>query len=121
MMEVTKDGVKYDISRTGKKTKIEPSNVWLSAPESEWVYVTIPNEDLHGYVYPTIRVNDDEFEHGKKYLVPPILAAEVERIKKAFDAECIALLQPRRRMQVYSELKNGGTQLPREVSAAASA
>jgi len=116
-MEVTKDGVKYDISKTGKKTKIEPSNVWLSAEEKDWVYVTLPEEDIHGYPYPTIRVNDDEFERGKKYLVPPILAGEVERIKKAFEVESIALLQPRRRMQAYKDLKNGGTPLPTAVSA----
>lgn len=104
---------KYDVSRSGKRTKIETFNVWISAPESEWQYVSIPAEDIHGYPHPPLEINDDKFDAGKTHFVPPILAAEMQRILKSFEVEQIALLQPRKRKRALEQLaKEGGQSVP---------
>ena len=95
-----------------KKAEKPPRfDVWASAPKSEWEYVEIPSEDLHAYQYPSIMINQDKFEPGKKYFVPPILAGEIRRIMKRFEIECLALLQPKKRQQALAQVNGHGTRV----------
>jgi len=113
--EAPKETVKY-IEVERKEAKPAQFNVWVSAPRSEWEYVTIPKEDLHGYIYPEIMINHDKFNEyhpsyvsqdatGFKFLVPPMLAGEIKRIIDRAYIETVALLQPKKRMEALRNLQ----------------
>lgn len=103
--------IKYiEIAKKGNE-KPPRFDVWQSAPKSEWEYVEIPKEDLHSYVYPSIMINQDKFESGAKYFVPPLLAHELRRVMKRFETECLALLQPKKRQAALEQAGRNGTRV----------
>lgn len=99
----TREVIKY-VQIDSRQERPERTDVWQSAPKSEWQYVTIPAEDIHGYSYPPIEINHDKFEGNGTYFVPPILAGEIKRIMNRYDLEQVALMQPKQRARALAQL-----------------
>lgn len=104
-----------------RKKEVERFNVWASAPRADWEYVTVPKQDIHGYSFPPVSVNQDYFcadqqtypsqafvkfdeEGNPVFHLPPMLAREVNDIVKRQEQEQIALLQPKLRKSVLDRL-----------------
>ena len=62
--------------------------------QSTWQYVTIPEKDLYDQVFPTIFVNNERFEAGKRYFACPSLAQEVQAIIARAQAADLRLMRP---------------------------
>ena len=59
----------------------------FNTPKETWQYVTVPEEDATGLVFPSIGLNKIEFKAGQTYHVPKVIAAYVtERVKVASKA-----------------------------------
>lgn len=93
MAEINKDTIK-EVS----KPKIE---------DTEYVYVTIPAEDLYDNVHPGVRINRQKFEAGKTYSVPAPVAAEVEDRLEKFRREEIRLLRPKTDQRSVNQVNAG--------------
>jgi hypothetical protein len=81
----------------------------------EMVYLSIPEEDIYDQTHPGVHLmggsikefkdghwidtgkagTSIKFEHGKTYLVPASIGAEVEKILEKFNKEQVRLLRPK--------------------------
>lgn len=84
----------------------KPVDVW-ETPQETWEFVTLPDEDPLGKGFPTISLNKDTFEPGKKYLVPPQVASYINERIKVFNRSCVRLLQPNADMKSIGEVNVG--------------
>lgn len=73
--------------------------------KSNWEYVEIPEKDVLDFEYPTLAINRDRFEHGRKYFVPPIIAEELRRIMKVNDRQTRRILSPKPDAKALQDLK----------------
>jgi hypothetical protein len=64
--------------------------------QTNWEFVTIPDEDPLGKEFPIVSINKHVFEAGETYKVPPPIAAYVRDRVKVFNRSCVRLLQPNR-------------------------
>ena len=74
---------------------------------SNWEYVEVPARDILDYEYPTLAINRDRFEAGKKYFVPPIIAEELRRIMKVNDIQTRRILSPKIDTKALTDLNEG--------------
>ncbi len=59
-------------------------------------YVTIPAEDSLGFPFPTVRINLQEFEPGKQYLLEAELAFSVKDRIAAYNRGALRQMQSNR-------------------------
>ena len=71
----------------------------------EKVEVTIPQFDLFNNPMQPIRINTDNFEGGKTYLVNPDIAGEIDLLLTRFKDSQIRLLQPNKDKRAISDLE----------------
>jgi len=76
-----------------KETKPVVTDPWES-PQETWLYVTIPDEDPLGQVFPNVSLNKHIFTANNTYHVPPAVAAYLNERIKVFNRSCVRLLQP---------------------------
>lgn len=81
--------------------------------KSNWEYVEVPSRDVLDNAYPSLAINRDRFEPGKKYFVPPIIAEELRRIIKVNDYQTRRILSPKIDTKALKDLE--GSQLQRQI------
>ena len=73
--------------------RIENRGEW-STDKSKFEWIEIPARDMYDHAYPTIRINAENFESGKRHFVPPEVAGELRRIMDRFEVDSRRLLLP---------------------------
>ena len=63
--------------------------------EDEFVFVSIPIEDLYDNRHPGVQLNQHRFEPGNTYKVPAAVGAEIEDRLVKFNKEQVRLLRPK--------------------------
>jgi hypothetical protein len=78
------------------------------APQTaDHVFVSIPDQDIYGYVHPTIRVNRYEFQPGKTYKVRRDVGEEVMRRLQAFQLSSVRLMRPKADTMALRDVNRG--------------
>lgn len=94
--------------------EVVPAN--RSTPDH--VFVSIPDQDIYGYVHPTIRIQGGggkdnsthclyEFEPGKTYKVRRDVGEEVMRRLQAFHLQSVRLMRPKADTSALRDVNKG--------------
>ena len=73
--------------------RIEKRGTWTS-DKSKFVWIEIPAKDMYDHPYPTLRLNAESFESGKRHFVPPEVAAELTERMQVFEKGLRRLMLP---------------------------
>lgn len=73
--------------------KVISADPWQS-PQETWQFVSIPDEDVTGKVYPSIWLNKMEFTSGQTYQVPQVVAEYITGRVKAYNRSVTRLFSP---------------------------
>lgn len=94
-----------EIKKFEKKPYVDP---WETAQDN-WEYFSVPEKDIFGKPHPGFSLNRHEFHPGQKYLVPPIVAAELQERERIFQSYTARLLQDTIDFKALRDVSKGGS------------
>lgn len=86
------------------------SDDFETVPKEEWVFVEVPQEDLMGNPFPTIRINGHEFKHSvPPVTAPPTYAEHVKEIIDNVQRQAVRRLRPNQDIKALRQQAGGGS------------